>query len=67
MTRIRNRPLGPNDSWKTGQRVPLSGNWVDQYGQVNRFEAYSTFPPVVARKGGECAYRRFVRSVEQTA
>jgi hypothetical protein len=40
---------------------------VDQYGQVNRFEMHSTFPPVVARKGGECAYRRFVQAVQETA
>jgi len=67
MNSARNRPLGPNSSWKTGQRVPFSGDWVDQYGQVNRFEANSTFPPVVARKGGECAYRRFVREIRVTA
>ena len=62
----RNRPLGPNNSWKTGQRVPFTGDWVDQFGQVNRFEATSTFPPVVARKGGECAYRRFVNDIQET-
>lgn len=67
MKGMRSRPLGPNDTWKTGQRVPSSGNWVDQYGQVNRFEMHSTFPPVVARKGGECAYRRFVQAVQETA
>lgn len=67
MNRTRNRPLGPNNTWKTGQRVPFSGSYRDQYGQINRFEENTTFPPVVARKGGECAYRRFVRAVEVTA
>lgn len=60
------RPLGPEGTWKTGQRVPSSGLWTDQYGQVNRFEVHSTFPPVVARKGGECAYRRFVGRLQAT-
>ena len=67
MDRIRNRPLGPNNSWKTGQRVPFTGNYRDQYGQVNHFEENTTFPPVVARKGGECAFRHFVSAVEVTA
>lgn len=67
MNRTNNRPLGPAGTWKTGQRVPFSGDYVDQYGQVNRFEAHTTFPPVVARKGGECAFRRFVRSTQATA
>ena len=62
-----NRPLGPNGSWKTGQRVPFTGEWMDQYGQINHFEVYTTFPPVVARKGGECAFRRLIRRAAATA
>ncbi len=67
MSRSSGRPLGPDNTFKTGQRVPFDGYWVDQYGQVNRFEAHTTFPPVVARKGGECAFRRFVRNAQATA
>lgn len=67
MSRRRRRPLGPNGSFKTGQRVPWRGNWRDQYGQVNWFEKETTFPPVVARKGGECAYRHFIRAARVTA
>jgi hypothetical protein len=57
------RPLGPNASWKTGQRVPITGHWVDQHGQVNLFEERSTFPPVVSSKGGDVAYRTLVKAV----
>jgi len=40
---------------------------MDQYGQINHFEVYTTFPPVVARKGGECAFRRLIRRAAATA
>lgn len=56
------RPLGPNGTWKTGQRVPFTGFWCDQYGQVNFFEKHSTFPPVVAHDGGPVAYRTFIKA-----
>ena len=49
-------PLGPGGSWKTGQRVPVDGAWVDQFGEVDNFIAGTTFPPCIGRKG-ECAFR----------
>ena len=52
-------PLGPDGSWKTGQRVPIEGYWADQYGDVTRFTVGHTFPPCIDRKG-ECAFRRLV-------
>ncbi|GAB3396836.1 hypothetical protein GCM10027568_31790 [Humibacter soli] len=52
-------PKGPNGSWKTGQRVPETGNWFDQYGEVGHFVAGRTFPPCIDRKG-ECAYRYLI-------
>ena len=56
MTKAHHVPLGPGGTWKTGQRVPDSGQWVDQYGEIDNFSAGSTIPPCIARKG-ECAYR----------
>jgi len=56
MTR-KHSPLGPNDSWKTGQRVPSTGNYRNQYGQVVRFDIGTTFPPCVGRDyGGAVAF-----------
>lgn len=52
-------PLGPDGTWKTGQRVPFTGHWSDQYGDVVRFEVGTTFPPCIDRKG-ECAFRFLV-------
>ena len=52
----RNGPLGPGNSWKTGQRVPADGRYVDQYGYVSWHEQGATFPPCIDRDG-ECAYR----------
>ena len=49
-------PKGPKGSWKTGQRVPADGMYVDQYGFTSWHERNSTFPPCIGRKG-ECAYR----------
>lgn len=66
MSRTRHRPLGPNGTWKTGQRVPFTGAWVDQYGAVYRFEAGRTFPPCIDRKG-ECAFRILADSAGASA
>jgi len=55
-------PLGPDQSWKTGQRVPTGGDWADQYGDITRFNAGHTFPPCIDRKG-ECAYRRLIGTI----
>lgn len=52
-------PLGPDGSWKTGQRVPMAGNYADQYGVVTHFSAGRTFPPCIDRKG-ECAFRHLI-------
>lgn len=59
-------PLGPGDTWKTGQRVPFAGDWADQYGDVTRFEDGHTFPPCIGRKG-ECAYRFLVQPAATAA
>lgn len=53
----RHQPKGPLGTWKTGQRVPESGYYVDQYGSTSLHEAGGTFPPCIGREG-ECAYRR---------
>ena len=52
----RQRRLGVKFTFKTGQRVPWTGEYVDQYGAASFHEAHSTFPPCIGRKG-ECAYR----------
>lgn len=57
-------PSGPGqdpytDLWKTGQRVPVTGNWADQHGMITFHAAHATFPPCVGRKG-ECAWRRLI-------
>ncbi len=62
---MKRRPLGPNGSYKTGQRVPVTGSWADQYGQLATFYAGTTFPPCIGRKG-ECAFRRLIK-VARTA
>jgi hypothetical protein len=49
-------PLGPDGQWKTGQRVPETGNYADQYGVVTHHQAGATFAPCLDRKG-ECAFR----------
>jgi hypothetical protein len=60
------RPKGHDGSWKTGQRVPVDGSWVDQYGVTTTHYAGGTFPPCIGRKG-ECAYRRLVITAAATA
>ncbi|MDE2100160.1 MAG: hypothetical protein KGL39_23090 [Patescibacteria group bacterium] len=59
MGNTNHRPKGPNGTWKTGQRVPDTGLWADQYGVVAHFTADHTFPPCIDRKG-ECAFRTLV-------
>lgn len=58
---LRLPPFNHDDDlvWKTGQRVPFSGRWVDQHGVVTRHEAHRTFPECLGRKG-ECAWRRYL-------
>lgn len=55
--RSRHVPLGPNGTWKTGQRVPFTSRYVDQYGVPSTHFVGDTFPPCVGRKG-VCAYRK---------
>jgi hypothetical protein len=63
----RNGPLGPNGTWKTGQRVPATGTWEDQYGQRSVFHEHGTFITCIGRKG-EVAFRKLVRAAgEMTA
>ena len=61
--RSRHVPKGPDGAWKTGQRVPETGYWADQYGDVTRFEAGRTFPPCIDRTG-ECANRHLTDYVD---
>lgn len=59
---VSNAPLGQDprtDPYKTGQRVPMDGDWEDQYGVVSHHDAHTTFPPCIGRNG-ECALRRLV-------
>ena len=60
------RPKGTHGRWKTGQRVPETGNYEDQYGFVSHHEQHSTFPPCIGRKG-ENADRVLVRFAAATA
>ena len=53
----RHRPKGPGNTWKTGQRVPHTGDYADQFGSISRFYEGYTFPPCIYRKR-ECAFRR---------
>jgi len=55
----RHHPKGPAGAWKTGQRVPWTGKWRDQHGDVAHFRSGSTFPPCIGRKG-ECAFRHWI-------
>lgn len=48
-----------SDPWKTGQRVPATGKWVDQHGSMTVLKAHTTFPPCLDRNG-ECAIRVYV-------
>ncbi|MFB7949713.1 hypothetical protein ACFC6L_32940 [Kitasatospora phosalacinea] len=67
MSRRKKRtPLGPNGTWKTGQRVPATGHYQDQYGRVSHHEEADTFPPCIDRKG-ECAYRTRVIQAQRSA
>lgn len=43
-------PKGPDGAWTTGQRVPFTGRWADQYGYVSFHEKGATFPPCIDRK-----------------
>lgn len=60
MTPRKHHPRGPGGTWKTGQRVPRAGYWADQYRVIAWFDAGSTFPPCIGRKG-ECAFRSRVK------
>lgn len=51
-------PFG--QTWKTGHRVPVTGDYRDQYGVVSHHEAHRTFPPCIGRKG-EGALRTLIR------
>jgi hypothetical protein len=55
------RPLGPRGTFKTGQRVPWDGAYVDQYGVMSHHAAHTTFPPCIGRRG-ECAYRKLIEA-----
>lgn len=55
MSATFHHPLA-GDRWKTGQRVPVTGFWVDQHGVITHHEEHRTFPPCIGRKG-EAAFR----------
>ncbi len=61
------RPKGPNGTWKTGQRCPQRGWWVDERLNVCFFEERSTFPPSPGRNGGQSTYWTLTRIAEITA
>lgn len=47
--------------YKTGNRVQVSGHYVDQDGETSRHLEHGTFPPTFktkSRAGGDCAYYR---------
>lgn len=60
MSEHKYRPKGPDATFKTGQRVPVSGWWSDQYGVITFHAEHNTFPPCIDRKG-ECAYRELIQ------
>lgn len=64
--RKKHYPLGPGRSWKTGQRVPTTGTYVDQHGVPSHHDEHDTFPPCVGRKG-EVAYRWLVKAAGRVA
>lgn len=45
--------------WKTGQRVPFDGHYMDQHKVISFHAAHRTFPPCIGKKG-ECAYRTLI-------
>lgn len=57
MSQSRHKPKGPNGTWKTGQRVPWSGHYADQFRVVTYHDRGTTFPPCIGRKGTG-AYRK---------
>jgi hypothetical protein len=64
----KHRPQGPGESWKTGQRVPETGVYTDQYGLVQHFEVATTFPPCMNLDDvSECAFRVLVDEAANTA
>jgi hypothetical protein len=61
----KHRPKGPNSTWKTGQRVPATGRWVDQNGTPTWHQKGDTFPPTAGSgwcTGGEVAFRRLAEA-----
>jgi hypothetical protein len=52
--------------WKTGNRVPVDGIYVDQFGTQTNHSAHRTFPPCVGNTGN-AAYRRLVRVTKLAA
>lgn len=68
MSAKKHNPLGPNGSWKTGQRVPVTGVYVDQDGVVSEHDEHDTFPPCVGfGRKGEVAYRYLIRATGTAA
>lgn len=67
--RKKHRPLGPNGTWKTGQRCPQTGHWADQDGLINHFEVGDTFPPTCTGfdHKSKCAYRTLVMDIAQAS
>lgn len=65
-TRPQHRPLGPGGTYKTGQRVPFTAFWVDQFGTVTHYTAGTTFLSCHGRRR-ECAYRKPLDQNRKTA
>lgn len=53
---MANKPIGPDGSYKTGQRVPSDGQWINTINQVITTFKGATFPPTVGNTGGQTTF-----------
>lgn len=54
---MASKPKGPDGSFKTGQRCPADGSWINSINQVIHLERGATFPPTVGRyTGGDSTF-----------
>jgi len=48
--------------FKTGERVKMSGDYVDQTGSISHHHIHKTFPPTNGKnRKRECAYRTLLQ------
>ncbi len=55
---VNRNPLGPDGTWKTGQRVYVGGRYVDQFGTPFYLDLGATFPPTQVGKKSICGFYR---------